>query len=170
MPHVPTRLASKELGLYAKENKIKYIKNEAGQRLYDVESSTRKTSSARTVLYYRVSSSKQRPDLERQAEYLLDKFPGADIIKDIGSGLNYKRKGLKTRWERCLQGDKLKVVVAHRDRLCRFGFELIEFVIEQAGGKVVVLNHKTSSPETELTEDLLSILHVFSCRMHGKRS
>ncbi|MBC6419167.1 MAG: IS607 family transposase [Prochloron sp. SP5CPC1] len=128
MPYVPTRIASKELGLcantlrkYAKENKIQYIKNEAGQRLYDVESYKTQTSPTRVVLYCRVSSNKQRPDLERQAEYLFGKFPRAEIIKDIGSGLNYKRKGLKTILERCLQGNKLKIVVAHRDRLCRFG-------------------------------------------------
>ncbi len=79
-----------------------------------------------TVCYCRVSSSKQRDDLARQVAYLHGFFPEAEIIKDIGSGLNYKRKGLRTILERVVRPDKLTVVVAHRDRLTRFGFELIE--------------------------------------------
>lgn len=98
------------------------------------------------------------------------KYPEAEIIKDISSGLNYKRKGLKAILGRAMQGDKLKVVVAHKDRLTRFGFDLIEWIIEQSGGKVVVLKQTNLSPEQELTKDLLSILHVFSCRMHGLRN
>ena len=71
--------------------------------------------------------------------------------------------------ERLHRGDKLEVVVAHRDRLARFGFELIEWLVEQNGGAVVVLNQWDGSPESELTEDLLAILHTFSCRMPGLR-
>ncbi len=67
-----------------------------------------------------------------------------------------------------MRGDKLKVVVAHKDRLARFGFELIEWVIQQSAGEVVVLKQTNLSPEQELTNDLLSILHVFSCRMHSR--
>ena len=60
-------------------------------------------------------------------------------------------------------------MVAHRDRLARFGFELIEWLVQQNGGAVVVLSQSDASPESELTEDLLTILHTFSCRMHGLR-
>ena len=60
-------------------------------------------------------------------------------------------------------------MVAHRDRLARFGFELIEWLVEQNGGNIVVLNQSDGSPESELTEDLLAILDTFSCRMHGLR-
>ena len=97
-------------------------------------------------------------------------YPEAEIIKDIGSGLNYKRKGLKSILERAVRGDKLKVVVAHRDRLCRFGFELIEHIVKLAGGEIVVLKESSLSPEQELTADLLSIIHVFRCRLHGLRN
>ncbi len=96
------------------------------------------------------------------------KYPKAEIVKDIGSGLNYKRKGLKSLLGRAMRGDQLEVVVAHRDRLARFGFELIEWIIQQNGGRVVVLKQTNLSPEQELTNDLLSILHVFSCRMHSR--
>jgi predicted site-specific integrase-resolvase len=69
-----------------------------------------------------------------------------------------------------MRGDKLTIIVACRDRLCRFGFEIFEFMAEQNGGSIVVLENSVHSPEAELTADLLSILHVFSCRMHGLRS
>jgi predicted site-specific integrase-resolvase len=96
-------------------------------------------------------------------------YPAAEIIKDIGSGLNFKRKGLRAILDRLMLGDKLTLVVTCRDRLCRFGFELIQYMVEQNGGEIVVLDKTVYCPNTELTADLLSILHVFSCRMHGLR-
>ena len=71
--------------------------------------------------------------------------------------------------ERLQRGDKLTLVVAHRDRLARFGFELIQWLVQQNGGEILVLNQQDASPESELTEDLLAILHTFSCRMPGLR-
>jgi predicted site-specific integrase-resolvase len=68
-----------------------------------------------------------------------------------------------------MQGDKLKIVVAYKDRLARFGFELIESIINKNGGKIVVLDRIELSPEQELTKDILQILHVFSCRINGMR-
>ena len=98
-----------------------------------------------------------------------EKFPGAEIIEDFGSGINFKRKGLQRILERLLCGDKRRIVVAHRDRLARFGSEVIRCLVEQNGGEVVVLNKTAHSPEEELTADLLEILHVFSSRMYGLR-
>ena len=174
---VKSKEASKILGLhpntlrrYADENKIKYYKTESGQRRYDVESYLGNSYDPVTICYCRVSSTKQRDDLERQVEFMREQYPEAEIVRDIGSGLNYKRKGLKAILERAMRGDQLKVVVAHRDRLCRFGFDLIVWIIELAGGEVVVLKEDNLSPEQELTADLLSIIHVFSCRLHGLRN
>jgi predicted site-specific integrase-resolvase len=99
-----------------------------------------------------------------------ERYPNAQIVKDIGSGLNFKRKGLQSLLVRFMQGDKLTIVIACRDRLCRFGFELFQFMAEQNGGSIVVLSNPIHCPESELTADLLAILHVFSCRMHGLRS
>jgi len=177
MAYVPLRKAVEFLGLhphtlrkYADEGKIKSIKNEAGQRLYDVESYQRGATRTTVVCYCRVSSAKQRDDLARQVEFMQQQYPDAEIIQDIGSGINFKRKGLQTLLVRFMGGEQLTVVVACRDRLCRFGFELFEFMAEQNGGKIVVLDRSVYCPETELTSDLLAILHVFSCRMHGLRS
>ena len=122
------------------------------------------------IVYARVSSRKQQDDLERQVAYLKAKEPHAEVISDIASGLNFKRKGLKAVLERSLQGDKLTVVVAHRDRLARFGFDLIEWLIQRNGGQVVVLSKSAhTSPTDELLQDLLAILSVFAARMHGLR-
>jgi putative resolvase len=177
MAYVPLRKAVEFLGLhphtlrkYADEGKIKSIKNEAGQRLYDVESYQRGAAGAATICYCRVSSTKQRDDLARQVEFMRQQYPDAEIIKDIGSGLNFKRKGLQALLVRLMRGDKLKIVIACRDRLCRFGFEIFQFMVEQNGGEIVVLDRTENSPQTELTADLLAILHVFSCLMHGLRS
>ena len=115
---------------YGDEGKIKSIKNEAGQRLYDVESYQRGATRATTVCYCRVSSAKQRDDLARQVEFMRQQYPEVEIVKDIGSGLNFKRKGLQALLVRLMRGDQLKIVIACKDRLCRFGFELFQFMVE----------------------------------------
>jgi putative resolvase len=176
MAYVPLRKAVERLGLhpntlrrYADEGKIQIIKNEAGQRLYDVESYIRGAANSSLICYCRVSSSKQKDDLQRQIAYMQSLYPEAEIIQDIGSGLNFKRKGLRSILDRLLLGDKLKIIVACRDRLCRFGFDLFQYMVEQNGGEILVLDQTVHCPESELTTDLLSIIHVFSCRMHSLR-
>jgi predicted site-specific integrase-resolvase len=173
---LPLRKAVQQLGLhpntlrkYADEGKIKTIKNEAGQRLFDVQSYVNGATRTSLICYCRVSSAKQRDDLNRQVVYMQSLYPEAEVIRDVGSGINFKRRGLRSLLDRLLRGDQLTLIVAHRDRLARFGFELIQYMVEQNGGQVVVLDATVYSPESELAQDLLSILHVFSCRMHGLR-
>ena len=151
--------------------KIRYIKTPGGQRRYDVQGyiDSQTGSDTTTVCYCRVSEKGQSDDLESQSEYMRSKFPTAEIIKDYGSGINFKRKGLQAILERLMRGDKLRIIVAHQDRLARFGGEIIQFLVEQNGGEVVVLNQTVHIPEEELTADLLAILDVFSCRMYGLR-
>jgi predicted site-specific integrase-resolvase len=91
------------------------------------------------------------------------------VAKDVGSGINFKRKGLKSILERAMSGEQLEAVVAYKDRLARFGYELAEGIISRNGGRVVVLNEVSLSPSEELAQDLLAILHVFSCRLRGIR-
>ena len=153
---------------WANEGKIRYIRQPGGQRLYDV-SSVGGDGGKRRVCYCRVSSRKQKDDLERQVAKMRGLFPGHEIVTDIGSGLNFKRKGLASVLESAMRGDVAEIVVAHRDRLCRFGFELVERIVGQNGGRVVVLGDLESSPQRELVCDLVSIIHVFACRIHGLR-
>ena len=154
---------------YANEGKILHYRNSAGQRLYGVDAYLRGATRPTIVCYCRVSSAKQRGDLNRQVAQMQDLYPEAEVVTDVAGGLNWQRRGLLAILERLHRGDKLELVVAHRDRLARFGFELIEWLVQQNGGSVVVLNQSDASPASELTKDLLAILHTFSCRMHGLR-
>lgn len=120
-------------------------------------------------LYVRVSSQKQKDDLQRQCDFLRDKYPDHLIIKDIGSGLNYKRKGLLKLLELSSKGKVGEIVVFSKDRLCRFGFDLLEWLFLQNDTKLLVYEQSDKSPETEFTEDILAILQVFACRWNGKR-
>lgn len=176
MPYIPSREAAKLLGLhpntlrqYADEGKIKAIKTASGQRRYDADSYIRESAGAVTVCYCRVSSHTQREDLRRQVAFMEELYPGAEVVSDTGGGLNFQRKGLVALLERLHRGDKLRLVVAHQDRLARFGFDLIKWQVERNGGEVVVLGGNDHSPEQELTEDILAILHTFSCRLYGLR-
>lgn len=165
-----TGLCGNTLRKYADNGKIKSIRMPSGQRRFDLSDFLgEKEKVSPVVCYCRVSSAKQKDDLSRQVVFMREQFPNAEIIQDIGSGINFKRRGLRTILERAMQGDKLTVVVAYKDRLARFGFEIIEQVIQAFGGEVLVLDRTELSPEKELTEDLLTILLVFSCRMHGLR-
>lgn len=178
MAYVPLRKARERLGLcsntlrkYADDGLIDVIKGPSGRRMFDCDSFIAKQQKPVVVCYARVSSRKQSADLDRQVARLRELYPECELVKDIGSGLNFKRKGLLSLLERLMRGEKLTLVVTHRDRLARFGFDLFKYLVEQNNGQIVVLDGTVAAdPERELTEDLLAILHHFSCRMHGARS
>ena len=174
---VPSREAALRLGLhpntlrkYADEGRIKYIRTASGQRRYNVDAYLGCAVERTTVCYCRVSGHQQRDDLASQVQFMQTRYPKAEVVTDIGSGLNYKRKGLKSLLGRCLRGEKLTIVVAHKDRLARFGFELIEWLVGELGSELLVLSDCKGEPEQELTKDLLTIIHVFSCRLYGLRN
>ena len=167
----PASLArvAETLRKWAREGRINYIRTEGNQRRYDVDSYIGLSRPTITLCYCRVSSRKQSADLERQVAFMRERYPDAEVVTDVASGLNFKRKGLLSILERIHAGDKLRVVVAYRDRLARFGTELIETLLERNGGELVVLNQRDLSPEEELTTDLLAILTVFGARVNGLR-
>lgn len=189
---VPMRTASELTGLhpntlrkYADNYKIKSYRNPAGQRLLHKLSLQAFCSShhvspeipkdcKESFLYARVSSKKQHDDLLRQIHFLHSRKPhyaNYRVVQDIASGINFKRKGLQTILEACLRGTIGEVVVAHRDRLARFGYDLIAFLVERSGGFITVIDdQRNKSSEQELSEDLMSIVHVYCCRHMGKRS
>lgn len=127
-----------------------------------------------TIGYCRVSSHKQKDDLERQIEnvklYLTAKGQPFEIISDIGSGINYKKKGLRELIKRITQNQVEKVVVLYKDRLLRFGFELIEYIAFLYNCEIEVIDYTEKSEQQELVEDLVQIITVFSCRLQGKRA
>jgi putative resolvase len=171
------------LRLWAKSGHIQSIRNgEKGSHRYynvreylkrqgdDIVREEIKSSERRKICYCRVSTRNQRDDLERQISFLRGRYPNHEIIKDIGSGINFKRKGLKTILECAIKGSIEEVVVAYKDRLCRFGFDLVKWIVEEfSRGKIVVLNQSNCSPEQEVVNDVLSILNVFSAKINGLR-
>ncbi len=124
--------------------------------------------------YCRVSSNKQKDDLERQIEnvtwYLAAKGKPFEIISDIGSGINYKKKGLKELIKRISQNKVEKVVVLYKDRLLRLGFELIEYMASLYNCDIEIIDNTEKSEQQELVEDLVQIMSVFSCKLQGKRA
>ncbi|ABU43615.1 hypothetical protein AR158_C069R [Paramecium bursaria Chlorella virus AR158] len=158
----------KTIWKWADEGIIRTVDTPGGQRRYEL---TERSKPEKTnYCYCRVSSAKQYDDLERQVESMRTEFPGYRIITDIGSGINWKRKGLKTILESAMHGTCGRVVVAHRDRIARFGFELVEWIL-RANGADLVVQHKDvdASPATELAEDIIAITTVFACKHYGKR-
>ena len=154
---------------WADDGKISHIRSPSGQRLYDVSSVGKKIDTRTKICYARVSSASQKEDLERQVLFLKQKYPDYEVVNDVGSGLNFKRKGFRRVLESVLSNSVSEIVVAHRDRLCRFGFELVQWICDKSDTKLVVLEQTSLSPTEELTKDLLSIIHVFSCRLYGLR-
>lgn len=128
-----------------------------------------------TIAYARVSSHDQKSDLERQVRHLED-FCAArgwsyETIQDIGSGLNYNKRGLRTLIKRICAGDIERLILTHKDRLLRFGSELVFALCEQFAVEVVIINQNVeSSFEEDLTQDVLEIITVFSARLYGSRS
>ena len=162
---------SKEtLRLWAESGKIKSIKTDGGHRRYIYNEQTDKKETKFKFIYTRVSSTKQQPDLERQIKFLQKLYPDYKIISDIGSGLNFKRKGLNKLLETIFAGTVEEVVVAHKDRLCRFGFEIFENICKHFSTTLTIVDNKDGKSQTdELAEDLLSIITVFTARFYGQR-
>lgn len=123
------------------------------------------------ICYCRVSSNKQKEDLERQIKFMKDKFPTHIIIQDIGSGLNYKRKGLQELMEKAINGEIEELVIAYKDRLTRFGYEMIEWLISKySNGKIIIVNkNEEETPIEELTKDIVSIMNVYVAKVNGLR-
>ena len=155
---------------WADSGKIESIRSPGNHRLYKVtENTPAKPLERQKIVYIRVSSAKQKDDLERQRAFMVARYPGHRVVSDIGSGINWRRKGLLTILESAMSGDVEEIVVASRDRLCRFAFELIERVLCNTGTRLTVLEHADQSPEQELSDDLLSIVQIFCCRRNGAR-
>ena len=133
------------------------------------------TKSNRKIIgYCRVSSNKQKDDLERQIEnvkqYMYGKGYSFEIISDIGSGINYNKKGLNKLIKEITENKIEKIVILYKDRLLRFGFEIIENLCKDKGTIIEIIDNTEKTEEQELVEDLVQIITVFSCKLNGKRA
>lgn len=127
------------------------------------------------VIYGRVSNRSQIDDLKNQIEFITNfinknGLTVSEIYTDIGSGLNFKRKKWNDLIEDCINGKIDKIYISHKDRFVRFGFDWFEsFLRNHYGAEIVVIENITTSPQEDLIQDLISIIHVFSCRIYGLR-
>lgn len=179
------------LRTWASQNRVRFVRLPGGKRLYHIgdimslmpdlaqlcPASSRATDTTATktgYLYARVSSPKQKEagDLQRQIQTLQEARPNHTLVQDTASGLNYKRRGLRSLLGQCLLGVVSEVVVTHRDRLARFGVDLLEWLLESHGVKLVVLDHSDGIPEpsAELAEDLLAVCNFFVAKNNGRRA
>lgn len=182
------------LYLWEKKGLIETIRTQGGKRLYNVEKYLKekicneenkikniilcddldnldKKKDKLNICYVRVSSNSQKDDLERQKNSMVKLYPKHIIIEDIGSGLNLNKRGIKKIINLAIEGKINELVVAYKDRLTRFGFELIEELIEKySKGKIIVVNQKNIiEPEEELVKDVMLILNVYVAKMNGLR-
>ena len=126
------------------------------------------------VLYARVSTYGQKDDLQNQLVFIRQYANAKGIIidqefTDIGSGLNYKRKKWNQLLNMVMQDKINQIFVTYQDRFIRFGFDWFDNLCKQHGTKIIVINNPHTSPDQELISDLISIIHVFSCRLYGLR-
>jgi predicted site-specific integrase-resolvase len=182
------------LYLWEKKGLIETIRTTGGKRLYNIEKYIKekicdddnkikntilcdnledldKKKGKLNICYVRVSSNNQKDDLERQKNLMIKLYPKHLIIEDIGSGLNLNKRGIKKIINLAIEGKVNELVVAYKDRLTRFGFELIEELIEKySKGKIIIINQKNViEPEEELVKDVMSILNVYVAKMNGLR-
>ena len=164
-----------------KAGKLKAFRNPKTDRRYYTEEQIdeflgRKNQSrdAKTVIYCRVSNQGQKDDLANQIEFL-QTFCNAkaeivdEVLTDIGSGLNYARKNFNIILEQAMQGKIKKLYISHKDRFVRFGYDWFEALLKKSGCEVIVVNNEKMSSQEEMIQDLISIIHVFSCRIYGLR-
>ena len=132
------------------------------------------TKTKKVIGYCRVNSNKQKDDLERQIEnvktYMIAKGYSFNIITDIGSGINYNKKGLNQLIDMITNSEVEKIVILYKDRLLRFGFEIIENLCNKYGTTIEIIDNTEKTEEQELVEDLIQIVTVCSCRLQGKRA
>jgi excisionase family DNA binding protein len=174
-------VAKSTLRRWEEEGKlIPDIRTKGGQRRYKLSSlrpemKHKNSYNRKTIAYTRVSSYDQKDDLERQKQ-LLEMYCASngwdfEIISDLGSGINYNKKGLKTLINSIIDGEVGRLVITHKDRLLRFGAELMFAICEAKEVEVVIINKgEDSTFEEDLAKDVLEIITVFSARLYGAKS
>jgi predicted site-specific integrase-resolvase len=174
-------VAVQTLRRWEREGKlVAHERTQGGRRRYDLarlrpEQFHDTDAHRRTVAYARVSSHDQKDDLERQKQ-VLELFCARqgwtfEVVADLGSGMNYHKKGLKKLLDAIINGQIGRLVLTHKDRLLRFGAELVFAICEAKGVEVVILNQgEDTTFEEDLAKDVLEIITVFSARLYGSRS
>lgn len=177
--YVTSKIAQSKLGVcnrtlrnWAVEGKIDFILTNGKWRRYNIDKymKEKKIIEKRNVCYARVSTYDQKEDLANQIQKLVKLYPTYEIIQDIGSGINFKRKGIRRIIDLAISGELGELVVSYKDRLCRIGFELLEYIITKySNAKIITLNNDKKNDNQIITEDLIEIMTVYSSKIYGKR-
>ncbi|MCZ6675816.1 MAG: IS607 family transposase [Candidatus Poribacteria bacterium] len=175
------RKSTSTLRRWDKEGKLVAKRSAGGHRYYD-ESDVRKAlgielseTDKKTIVYCRVSSRSQLPDLKSQVQSMRMFCLGAGIavdewLEEISGGMNFKRKVFLNLFDRIERGEITKLIIAHKDRLVRFGFDFFEGFAAKHDCEIVVVNQEQLSPQEEMVQDLMAIIHCFSSRLYGLRN
>lgn len=144
------------------------------EQIYEFLGKKKQLNDAKTIIYCRVSNQWQKDDLANQVEFLKT-FCNAkaeiidEVLTDIGSGLNYNRKNFNQILDMAMQGKIKRIYISHKDRFIRFGYEWFEKFLKKNACEVIVVNNETMSPQEEMIQDLISIIHVFSSDLWVKK-
>ncbi|OOR85428.1 IS607 family transposase [Moraxella canis] len=176
----------KTIQIFDRDGRFPAKKNSAGRRYYTEEDvllflqqfnpafAELRDKPRKVVTYTRVSSSEQKVDLQSQQAFIetfvVSRGIAVDLhLSDVSSGLNYNRKNFLKLMDMVENDEVSELIVAHKDRLVRFGFEYFERLCQKHNTKLTVINLESCSPEEEFTQDLISIVHCFSSRLYGLR-
>ena len=157
---------------YVTENGYRYYSEDLLNKFRNIKNVNK--IKKKNILYARVSTKSQKDDLDRQVDnlkqYAYSKGYSFEIITDIGSGTNYKKEGLLKMINLVECGEVDRIIVLYKDRLIRFGYDLIEYICKLNDTKIEIVDNSTISKEQELTEDLIQIITIFANRLYGARS
>jgi len=173
--------AVKTLQRWDRDGVLKAIKTPTGRRVYTLQMLRASMGLAdeqqcRTAIAYcRVSSQAQRPDLKNQRRVVEDfcvtkGLANVEFLEEVGGGLNFKRPIFLRLIDRIVAGEVSQLILAHKDRLARFGFDLLAHLCRTHKCELLVIDSQQLSPEVEMTQDLMTIVHCFSSRLYGLRN
>ncbi len=160
--------------------KLKAFRSPTNRRYYTYEQYleykgiNKEDNNRKTIIYTRVSTSNQKDNLKNQVKFLRQ-YANAkgiivdEVIEDYGSGLNYNRKKWNKLIDNCMQNEVNTIIITHKDRFVRFGYDWFERFLSKFNVEIIVVNNESLSPQEELVQDILSILDIFSCRIYGLR-
>ena len=160
--------------------KLKAFRTPTNRRYYTYEQYLeykgihKKNNDRKTIIYTRVSAANQKDDLKNQVDFLRQ-YANAkgmiidEVIEDYGSGLNYNRKKWNKLIDECMTNEIDTIIITHKDRFIRFGYDWFERFLAKFNVDIIVVNNESLSPQEELVQDIISILHIFSCRIYGLR-
>jgi len=164
------KVSKETLRIRALSGEIQFITTLHGHRRYQIIPTDADHHDREKIIYARVSSSKQKKDLTKQVAFLQQRFPKHRVVKDVGSGFNFERRGFLSLLDKVMLGSVKEIVVAHHDRLTRIGFGFVLHICRNFHTKLTVLSSKNNrSSKREFTEEFISVITYYTSKFYGLR-